>query len=158
LPLVLRAAGWRSWNQFLCNADQAMMEGAFRGITDRSRKVNGTFMSLADLGYTDVGLDDCWQHMATGPDGALECGSHGPEGWTYHDESGRPLIDEAKFPDMKAMTALGHSLNLTVGWYEKPDLTSVDFSLQPSNVQSCCVGSADIHCNDAGVNRGLSLW
>ena len=45
-----------------------------------------------------------------------DCGAHGPEGWTYHDELGRPLIDEKKFPDMKAMTALGHSLDLTVGW------------------------------------------
>jgi len=54
--------------------------------------------------------------MGTAPGGGLECGSHGPEGWTYHDESGRPIIDEKKFPDMKAMTALGHSLNLTVGW------------------------------------------
>ena len=34
------------------------------------------------------------------------------------DEFGRPLIDETKFPDMKAMTTLGHSLNLTVGWCE----------------------------------------
>ena len=109
--------GWRSWNQFLCNADQAMMEGVFRGMVDRSRTVNGTRTSLRDLGYLDVGLDDCWQQLhGTAPGGGLECGSHGPEGWTYHDESGRPIIDEKKFPDMKAMTALGHSLNLTVGW------------------------------------------
>ena len=91
-----------------------MMERTFRAIVDTSRSVNGTPTSLRELGYTDVGLDDCWQ--ATAPDGS--CGSHGPEGWTYHDEFGRPLIDETKFPDMKAMTTLGHSLNLTIGWCE----------------------------------------
>jgi hypothetical protein len=51
--------------------------------------------------------DDCWQ----------ECGSHGAEGWTYHNELGRPVIDQEKFPNMRSMTSLGHSLNLTVGWY-----------------------------------------
>ena len=90
--------GWRDWNQFGCQADQAMMERTFHAMVDTSRSVNGTPTSLRELGYTDVGLDDCWQ--ATAPDGS--CGSHGPEGWTYHDEFGRPLIDETKFPDMKA--------------------------------------------------------
>ena len=87
-----------------------MMESTFRAMTSRSRTVNGTGVSLRDLGYVDVGLDDCWQKMVDG-----KCGSHGPEGWTYHDEYGRPIIDEVKFPDMEAMTALGHSLNLTIG-------------------------------------------
>lgn len=75
-------------------------------IVDRSRTVNGTRMSLRDVGYADVGLDDCWQ----------QCGTYGPEAWTYHDAEGRPVIDQKKFPDMKAMTSLGHALNLTVGW------------------------------------------
>eukprot|EP01045_Picozoa_sp_COSAG04_P045523 COSAG04_NODE_16001_length_513_cov_0.611111_2_plen_86_part_01 len=71
-----------------------MMERTFRAIVDTSRSVNGTLTSLRELGYTDVGLDDCWQRTA--PDGS--CGSHGPEGWTYHDELGRPLIDETTGP------------------------------------------------------------
>eukprot|EP01049_Picozoa_sp_SAG25_P026073 SAG25_NODE_12766_length_275_cov_0.880682_2_plen_52_part_01 len=37
--------------------------------------------------------DDCWQ----------ECGSHGAEGWTYHNELGRPVIDQEKFPNMRSM-------------------------------------------------------
>ena len=33
-----------------------MMETTFRAIVDRSRLVDGTHMSLQDLGYVDVGL------------------------------------------------------------------------------------------------------
>mmetsp|Transcript_42432 Transcript_42432/g.99839 ORF Transcript_42432/g.99839 Transcript_42432/m.99839 type:complete len:180 (-) Transcript_42432:958-1497(-) len=99
--------GWRDWNQFQCNIDQGMMEATFKALTDRSRNVGGKPTSLADLGYTDAGLDDCWQL----------CGSYGSENYTYHDSNGRPQVDTSKFPDLKAMTDAGHALNLTVGFY-----------------------------------------
>lgn len=67
----------------------------------------GEVMSLAQLGYSDVGLDDCWQ----------ACGSYGPNNYTYHDASGNPIVDTSVFPDLKAMTDYGHAKNLTVGWY-----------------------------------------
>jgi hypothetical protein len=49
--------GWRDWNQYGCDAaDQRMMETTFRAMVDTSRAVNGTRMSLRQLGYSDVGL------------------------------------------------------------------------------------------------------
>ena len=75
-------------------------------IVSRKRLVGGVPTSLADLGYTDVGLDDNWQ----------ACGAYGADKFTYHDESGVPQVNTQRFPDMAAMTAHGHSLGLTVGW------------------------------------------
>ena len=74
-------------------------------IVDRSRVVNGTPMSLHDLGYEFVGLDDGWQACGTGINGS------------FHDAAGRPLIDTDKFPDMGAMVAKAHKLGLKAGWY-----------------------------------------
>lgn len=67
----------------------------------------GTNTSLASLGYRDVGLDDVWQ----------ECGSHGPQNWTYHDVNGNPVVDTTKFPNISLLPATAHSLGLTAGWY-----------------------------------------
>ena len=78
------------------------MEASIRVMADRSR--GGA--SLADFGYTDVGLDDGWQ----------KCGSYGPKQYTYHSAAGKPMIDTARFPDMRRMTELAHSFNLTAGW------------------------------------------
>ena len=55
--------GWRSWNNFGCNVSQPDIEAAMRGLADTSRLVNGTPTSLLELGYKDVGLDDCWQEL-----------------------------------------------------------------------------------------------
>jgi hypothetical protein len=65
----------------------------------------GVPTSLQDLGYSDVGLDDAWQL----------CGSYTSEAYTYHDETGAPVIDYTKFPDFKALTDHAHSLGLTAG-------------------------------------------
>ena len=67
----------------------------------------GTNVSLASLGYTDVGLDDVWQ----------QCGSYGPQNWTYHDANGNPVVNTARFPNMSALPATAHALGLTAGFY-----------------------------------------
>ena len=83
------------------------MELAFKSLADTTLgTVGGKPTSLAQLGYNDAGLDDVWQ----------KCGSYGPENYTYHDANGNPVVDETKFPDMKKMTDLAHSLGLTAGW------------------------------------------
>ena len=64
------------------------------GIVDRSRMVNGKLTSLADLGYSDVGLDDNWQ----------QCGSYGPENYTFHSQEGRPVVNSSSFWDFQQMT------------------------------------------------------
>ena len=57
--------------------------------------------------YSDVGLDDNWQ----------QCGKYGPNGYTFHSEEGRPIVNPARFPDFINMTNYAHSLGLTAGWY-----------------------------------------
>lgn len=80
------------------------------GIANKKRMVKekGVEMSLCDLGYCDVGLDDNWQ----------ACGSSdAAPGMNYHDKDGHPLVNTKLFPDFKAMTSHAHSLGLTSGWY-----------------------------------------
>lgn len=44
--------------------DQKLILDVMDAVTDRSRTVNGKPMSLADVGYADVGLDDNWRMSA----------------------------------------------------------------------------------------------
>ena len=81
------------------------MQSIMKGMTDRSRSVDGVPTSLADLGYSDVGLDDNWQTCSDSGD------------LNFHDEDGNPIVNTDLFPDMKAMTDYAHSLGLTAGWY-----------------------------------------
>jgi hypothetical protein len=98
-------------------------------MVNRSRTVNGKPTSFADLGYSDVGLDDGWQN----------CSVYGPANYTYHTAAGRvnttvsgcssngsllrtygagnPVVNTTKFPNLSAVTSYAHSLNLTAGWY-----------------------------------------
>ena len=55
--------GWRSWNELGCNVSQPDIIVAARGLADESRQVNGKNTSLLSLGYSNVGLDDCWQEL-----------------------------------------------------------------------------------------------
>jgi len=98
--------GWRSWNLYGANVNQSLMEGIMEGMR-KKRPVDGVPMSLCDLGYCDVGLDDNWQ----------ECGHHGVGKYTYHSDAGFPLVNAKRFPDFVAMTSKAHSLGLTSGWY-----------------------------------------
>ena len=97
----------RSWNLFGPNVDQGLMMAQMALIANRSRTVDGVATSLSDIGYDDVGLDDNWQ----------ACGSYGPNGDSFHDANGRPVVNQQRFPDFMAMTNFAHSLGLTAGWY-----------------------------------------
>jgi hypothetical protein len=97
--------GWRSWNLFGLKVNQTLMQEIMAAIVARSRSVDGVPTSLADLGFTDVGLDDGWQ-----------LDNSGPGGKGFHNASGSPIVDTERFPDLGAMTAFGHARNLTVGW------------------------------------------
>tara|TARA_B100000795_G_scaffold165967_1_gene124845 strand:- start:146 stop:1468 length:1323 start_codon:yes stop_codon:yes gene_type:complete len=100
--------GWRSWNLFGNNVNQELIMNIMKGMTDKSRTVNGKPASLCDLGYCDVGLDDNWQ----------ACGSKdAAPGMHYHDVKGNPLVNYQRFPDFKNMTDYAHTLGLTSGWY-----------------------------------------
>jgi len=99
--------GWRSWNLFGANVDQDLIESQMNGLVSHARKVNGIPTSLAELGYSDIGLDDNWQL----------CGSYTSSEYTYHDEDGSSVVNLKLFPDFKKMTDYAHRLKLTAGWY-----------------------------------------
>lgn len=97
--------GWRSWNCYHGDVSQAKIEATIDAITDKSR---GT--SLAELGFKDVGVDDGWQACGTG----RSLDNHS----SFHDASGKPLLNATKFQDVKAMVEYGHKKGCTMGWYD----------------------------------------
>ena len=83
------------------------MDGMVRHQPNRTDHL-GNIVSLADLGYRDVGLDDTWQ-KCNSPDAA--------EGMHYHDHYGNPIVNYDRFPSLSKMTRHAKNLNLTAGWY-----------------------------------------
>ena len=80
--------GWRSWNFYGDDINQAHMEAAAEALASRSRKVGGVPTSLADLGFVGVGVDDGWQLCDSGPGGT-----------GFHNGTGYPLVNGSRFPD-----------------------------------------------------------
>ena len=98
---LLPFMGWSTWNPYGLHVNQSRIEKAIDAI---ATKRNGG-LSLADLGYTYVNLDDGWQDCGKG---VLR---------SFHDQHGNPLVDKHKFPDLKALTSLAHRNGLKAGWY-----------------------------------------
>jgi hypothetical protein len=101
-----------------------------------------TLLPMFSFSMQTVGLDDNWQlvrsrftvrwrnitrniklelclSLSTIPHTFffLQCGSYGPDKTTYHDVNGNPVVNTARFPDLKNMTDYAHSLGLKAGWY-----------------------------------------
>lgn len=116
-------------------------------MTDASRGI-----SLRDLGYTDVGLDDCWQ----------SCGSYGPNNYTYHLADGTPVVNTTRFPSLAAMTAHAHALNLTAGFYGnnchcKDHVTDVaSFAAEVNFVVAA--GFDSVKLDGCGAQENIELW
>jgi hypothetical protein len=98
--------GWRSWNLFGLNVNQTLMIEIMDAMVSRNRSVDGVPTSLFDLGYNDVGLDDAWQSINSGPNHK-----------GYHDINGNPIVNITRFPNMTEMNNYAHSLGLLSGWY-----------------------------------------
>jgi len=144
--------GWRSWNLFGDKVDQDLIQKQMEGMVSRKRTVNGVPTSLADLGYTDVGLDDAWQL----------CGSYGPNSYTYHEENGSPVIDYSKFPDFAGMTSYAHSLGLTAGWYGNNcicrDSCSTDACYEQDVKALVGLGFDSVKLDGCGAQLDLQKW
>lgn len=141
--------GWRSWNLFGSNVNQTLMEAVMDAMVDRSRLVDGTPTSLADLGYSDVGLDDNWQL----------CGDY--DGYTYHDRF-YPVVNRDRFWDFEAMTNKAHGLGLTAGWYLNNCICS-----DSCGDEDCYRGDAaalfefgfdSVKLDGCGAQKDLDLW
>ena len=55
---ALPPMGWRSWNWFACNVNQTIMEQQAAAMATAPSWAS---KSLLQLGYSHIGLDDCWQ-------------------------------------------------------------------------------------------------
>ena len=102
--------GWRSWNAFGNRITQDMMLSAAAALTARTRRVSGhaANVSLCDVGYCSVGVDEGWENCS---------GTAPRSGQRQHDAAGLPLIDTHSFPDTAGMVAKIHALGLSAGWY-----------------------------------------
>ena len=49
--------GWRHWNQWNGAISQEIIEGNMIILAARNRTINGKLASLADVGYSDAGID-----------------------------------------------------------------------------------------------------
>jgi alpha-galactosidase len=61
------AMGWNSWNYYGCNISQATILTAANAMVKKSTTANweGEYISMADVGYKFVNLDDCWEGART---------------------------------------------------------------------------------------------
>jgi alpha-galactosidase len=69
--------------------------------------VDGKPASLLDLGYGNVGIDDCWQ----------DCLSPESLNGSFHSADGTPLIDKVHFPNMRQLSDKAASAGVGLGWY-----------------------------------------
>ena len=110
--------GWRSWNLYGGSITQTKMISIMDGIVNNKYKTYRyniddeedndwdenkdeekdddnkyyDMLSLYDLGYIDIGLDDVWQ----------DCHSTlAADGMHYHDSNGNPLVNLEKFPSLR---------------------------------------------------------
>jgi alpha-galactosidase len=143
---------WRSWNSYNSHITQAIMEGAMAGMVSRRNSVDGVPTSLLDLGYSMVGLDDGWQ----------QCGSYGPEKFTYHNASGYPVVNLSRFPSLSNMTAYAHSLGLKAGWYQNDCVCQdhcADEMCYAGDVRALLdFGFDGIKLDECGLQKDLDLW
>jgi len=143
--------GWRSWNLFGANVNQSLIESIMDAIVARKRTVDGVPTSLCDLGYCDVGLDDNWQKCGAG------------SRYRYHDDAGIPIINMQRFPDMISMTAHGHKLGLTVGWYGNncicKEQEKATRAMYQGDVAALTVFGFDaVKLDGCGTQLDLDLW
>ena len=95
-----------------------------QAVLDKSRTIGGKPMSLADLGFDWISMDDGWQRCncsigepPTSDPALPKCPNCKQGGCKWHNSAGEPVVDKRKFPNMKALVDYGHSLGLKVGSY-----------------------------------------
>ena len=100
--------GWRSWNAFGANIKNDTFVQAISALTAKVWSVDGKMVSLADVGYFRVGIDEGWKN----------CSGPAPnDGMRQHDEQGFPMVNTDKFPDLKWLVDYGHRPGILMGWY-----------------------------------------
>ena len=99
---LLPPMGWRSWNTFYADIDDAKIRGQIDALI-KPRDAAGT--SLLSLGFTSVGIDEGWEGCKLGING------------TVHYKNGTPTVDPKRFPSMQELVAYGRSKKVRMGGY-----------------------------------------
>ncbi len=94
--------GWNDWYSYTRHITDGVVRGAAAKMVSSG---------MADYGYQYVDIDDCWARQPTSDDPDLK----GPT----RDAQGN-ILPNARFPDMRALTAYIHSLGLKTGIYSSP--------------------------------------
>ena len=92
-------------NGFEGEIDNNIIRSVVDALVSKSRLVDGAPMSLADLGYARLGIDDGWQSCGSGPGGS------------YHAHDGTPLVNRSRFPSLKSLVNYGHGAGLLMDFY-----------------------------------------
>ena len=142
--------GWRSWNLFGNNTNQTFLQAIMDGMVSKKRSVDGTPTSLCDLGYCNVGLDEGWEDCTGGHQ------------FHYHDDSGKPLVWLARFPNITSMTEHAHRLGLTAGWYLNgctcPEKEVIDSMYDKDVAALVAFGFDAIKLDNCGAQHDLDKW
>jgi hypothetical protein len=100
-----------SGNAFGPNINHSIIEANMKALTAKSTmwpSSSSTAASLADLGYTEFGIDEGWE---------LCNKSFSAPGGEQHDADGKPMTNTTRFPDLGALVSDGHARGLSMGWY-----------------------------------------
>eukprot|EP00658_Telonema_sp_P-2_P036208 TRINITY_DN26237_c0_g1_i1.p1 TRINITY_DN26237_c0_g1~~TRINITY_DN26237_c0_g1_i1.p1 ORF type:complete len:560 (+),score=92.76 TRINITY_DN26237_c0_g1_i1:54-1733(+) len=82
-------------------------------------------VSLAELGYKAVGIDEGWEGCGLGVNS------------THHAADGQPIVNASRFDDLGSLVEYGHSKGLEMGWY-------LNGCMCPETVENSVFYSGDI--------------
>ena len=137
---------WRSWNAFGNGISDAVIRAQADGLVNRSR--GG--VSLLDVGYVNLGIDEGWEGCGQGVNK------------TQHTAYGWPVVDTQKFPDMNATASYIRSKGLTAGWYEngcacgEPVEELINY--EGDVAELLATGFAALKLDSCGSQKNLSLY
>jgi alpha-galactosidase len=105
---------WRSYNAQVEGTvlSQQTMQANIEALVSRDRTVDGKLTSLWDLGFRTAGIDGGWDLCVNVTD------QDGDTKKTYHDPTGKPMINTQVFPDMKGLVDFSHERDIKLGWYQ----------------------------------------
>eukprot|EP00039_Didymoeca_costata_P013692 m.212155 g.212155 ORF g.212155 m.212155 type:complete len:445 (-) comp15848_c0_seq8:31-1365(-) len=109
-PASTPPMGWRSWNAFLDDINQTIIEGQVDAIATGGQEGK----SLVSYGYNRVGIDGGWVCQNTIGSTGCTCGG---VGGSYHDKDGHPVVGLERFPDLGALVTYAHSKGVKLDWY-----------------------------------------
>jgi hypothetical protein len=144
--------GWRSWNCYAGDIDDAKMRKVVDAMVSKKRMVDGVPTSLLDIGYDHCGIDDGWQSCGAGIHGS------------FHDAQGNPILNLTSFPSMKDLVDYSHSKNMKMGWYANNCFCRENDYPNPGLVYQGDVnfmtksGFDGIKLDDCGMFKNLTLW